>query len=276
MNKKNWKNQYKIEKDFEKSLYKCKSYFNKLAKLAHGDLQRFSSLMERFQQSEAWERFVQHQVNKMLTPLNVQNERTWRIAAKKATRSEFIYSLLKRELKGNINYRLEQLRQENANLIKTLPSDVAQKVVNNVQEMAMEGKRASEIEQYIRQYTDQHTRASARLIARTEVSKAQSNLTQARAEALEVKWYVWRTEEDQRVRDSHANMNDVLVSWMSPPQPEVLIGEKSVGAYHAGCIWNCRCYAEPLVEIDDISWPHKVYYSGTIQTMTKAKFEEIM
>ena len=142
--------------------------------------------------------------------------------------------------------------------------------------MVLEGKRSSYIEHEIKKYTDQHLKASARLIARTEVCKTQAALTQARAEQLDIRWYVWRTEEDERVRDSHRNMNDVLVAWSNPPSPEALIGEKSVGSYHAGCIWNCRCYAEPLVELEDIDWPHNVYYNSVIQRMTLEKFKEIM
>lgn len=71
-------------------------------------------------------------------------------------------------------------------------------------------------------------------------------------------------------------MEGVLVNWNEPPSPEALAGEKSVGNYHAGNIWNCRCYPEPLIEIDDISWPHKVYTNGKIQTMGKMQFEQMM
>ena len=67
-------------------------------------------------------------------------------------------------------------------------------------------------------------------------------------------------------------MNDVLVSWNNPPSPELLVKEKDVGRYHAGNIWNCRCYSEPLIDIDDVKWPHKVYINGSIQKMSKARF----
>lgn len=276
MNNKQWKNQYKIESDFEKSLIKCKKYFDKIRKASEHDAQRFSSLMNELQQSDAWEKFVQFTVNRMVTPLAVQNEQTWRKAARKSSRGYRIYRTLLKDVNTSLQRTIQLLKEENASLIRTLPSDVAEKVVNDVQKEALKGVRAPEIAKMIRKYTDQHTMASARLIARTEVSKTQSALTQARSEMLDIQWYVWRTEEDQRVRKSHRIMNDVLVAWRNPPSPETLAGEENIGNYHAGNIWNCRCYAEPLVEINDIKFPHKVYYNGQIQTMTKVKFMEIM
>ena len=213
----------------------------------------------------------------MVTPLAIQNMKTWRKAAKKSTKNPYLYKLLMREinngLKNDINIQIE----ENANLIKTLPTDVAKKVTKDIEEMALKGMRASEIAKVIREQTDKHSRASAKLIARTEVSKTTTALTKARCDNLDLHWYVWRTAEDgDRVRKSHRIMEGVLVNWNEPPSPEALAGEKSVGNYHAGNIWNCRCYPEPLIEIDDISWPHKVYTNGKIQTIGKMQFEQMM
>ena len=57
---------------------------------------------------------------------------------------------------------------------------------------------------------------------------------------------------------------------------EELAGEQSVGTYHAGNIWNCRCYPEPLLEVDDVKWPHKVYIDGQIKMMNKNEFMEVI
>ena len=122
-----------------------------------------------------------------------------------------------------------------------------------------------------------HPRARrARLIARTETSKATTALTQARAEELDLQWYLWRTSEDQRVRVSHRRMNNVIFNWKSPPAPEKLVGEKSTaGRYHAGNIWNCRCYPEPLLRFDQVPWPHKVFVGGAIRPMTLVAFRNL-
>ena len=155
--------------------------------------------------------------------------------------------------------------------------DVAEKTLFDVEKYTLQGLRASEIAAKIEKYTVQHSRASAKLIARTEVSKTTTALTRARSENLGINWYVWRTALDgDRVRKSHRNMEGVLVRWSEPPSPEKLVGEKDVGNYHAGNIWNCRCYPEPLLEPDDVRWPHRVYMQGTIQSIAKQKFLEIM
>ena len=119
------------------------------------------------------------------------------------------------------------------------------------------------------------TEARARLIARTETAKAATTLTRVRAQRIGAEWYVWRTSDDARVRSSHEHMEGVLVSWNDPPSPEKLIGMKDYGAYHAGEFPNCRCYAQPLLDYDEVKWPHKVYLNGRITSMTLANFKKI-
>ena len=113
--------------------------------------------------------------------------------------------------------------------------------------------------------------------ARTEVSKAQSALIRTRAEILNIQWYIWRTSQDERVRNSHKDMEGVLVSWKDPPSPEQLSKSKyQYGKYHAGDIFNCRCYAEPIVDIRFVKFPCKVYCNGRMIKMKKSEFLKIM
>lgn len=277
MKKDEWKTTRIIQDSFLDTLGKLNELFNFIATSSGNDRDKYNEQMRNFQNSEPFNSFVYSAVRRMVTPIAIQNMKTWRKAAKKSTKNPYLYKLLMREinngLKNDINIQIE----ENANLIKTLPTDVAKKVTKDIEEMALKGMRASEIAKVIREQTDKHSRASAKLIARTEVSKTTTALTKARCDNLDLHWYVWRTAEDgDRVRKSHRIMEGVLVNWNEPPSPEALAGEKSVGNYHAGNIWNCRCYPEPLIEIDDISWPHKVYTNGKIQTMGKMQFEQMM
>ena len=115
-----------------------------------------------------------------------------------------------------------------------------------------------------------------RLIARTEISRAETDLTRARAERIGADWYQWATSEDQRVRKSHKNMDKVLVAWNDPPNPEVLVNEKSnAGHYNGGSTYNCRCLCLPIISLDEISWPARVYSAGSITRMTRAKFSKL-
>lgn len=268
-----WKMTRRIEEDFLKSLNFLSTLFEKIAIISGNDVNLFQSKMQIFQNSVPYDNYINDVVKRMVTPLAARNYETWRKAARVSTRSHFLYTVLMEELKQGIKKDIDSQVISNAVLIKTLPSDTAQKVVRDIEEYALSGLRAEEIEKLIQDKTRQHSRASARLIARTEVSKTTSALTKARSEELGLRWYVWRTMEDgDRVRKSHRIMNDVLVSWNNPPSPELLVKEKDVGRYHAGNIWNCRCYSEPLIDIDDVKWPHKVYINGSIQKMSKARF----
>lgn len=277
MKKDDWKTTRIIQDSFLDTLGKLNELFNFIATSSGSDRDKYNEQMRNFQNSEPFNSFVYSAVRRMVTPIAVQNMRTWRKAAKKATKNPYLYRLLMREINNGLKNDIDIQIEENANLIKTLPTDVAKKVTKDIEEMALKGMRASEIAKVIREQTDKHSRASAKLIARTEVSKTTTALTKARCDNLDLHWYVWRTMEDgDRVRKSHRIMEGVLVNWNEPPSPEALAGEKSVGNYHAGNIWNCRCYPEPLIEIDDISWPHKVYTNGKIQTMGKMQFEQMM
>lgn len=272
-----WGQSKRIENEYLKTLYTLCNGFKKIAQSVGEDQELYVQRMNQFQNSYQYEKYIMSAVKRMVTPLEEINARTWREAARKSTRSNFLYSLLIEELKQGKKVIIDDQVLQNANLIKTLPNDVAQKVIKNIEEEALKGKRARSIEKIISQETDKHSRASARLIARTEVSKTQSALTQVRAQTLDLQWYVWRTALDgSRVRPSHRLMEGVLVNWHDPPSPEQLAGEKNVGYYHAGNVWNCRCYSDPLLEIDDVKWPHKVYQNGQIRMMSKREFMNIM
>lgn len=277
MKKDDWKTTRLLQDSFLDTLSKLTDLFHYIAFSAGDDKEKYINDMRNFQNSEPFNSFVYSAVRRMVTPIAVQNMRTWRMAAKKATKNPSLYRMLMSEINQGLKSDIEIQIEENASLIKTLPTDVAKKVTKDISDMALKGMRASEIAKVIREQTDKHSRASAKLIARTEVSKTTTALTKARCDNLDLHWYIWRTMEDgDRVRKSHRIMEGVLVNWNEPPSPEALAGEKSVGNYHAGNIWNCRCYPEPLIEIDDISWPHKVYTNGKIQTMGKMQFEQMM
>ncbi len=162
---------------------------------------------------------------------------------------------------------------ENARLIRSIPLDAARTTANEIMRLQQMGARPKTIERALRSKFPQHTAARIRLIARTETMKASAALTETRATHLGIHWYVWRTSHDQRVRSSHAHMDGVLIPYSQPPSPEKLIGIKStLGTYHAGGAPNDRCVQLPLLDTDDVSWPHKVYWNGRIRMMTRAEF----
>lgn len=213
---------------------------------------------------------------RFVTMGNTIDAKTWREAAKGGSINPEYLDLLNKNLIGNLGTAIEQKTIENAQYIKTLPLNVAEQVTDFVKTKAYESIRASEISRQLQSKVASYSKARADLIARTESSKAMTALTEARARDFGVKWYQWRTADDgKRVRNSHRHMEGVLVRWDDPPSPESLVGEKDVGKYNAGNIYNCRCYPSPLVTLNRVKWPVKVYYQGSIQIMTREQFEKI-
>lgn len=197
----------------------------------------------------------------------------WRLAARESLGSKRVYTALRQELRGPVGRRARELALANAQLIKSLPSEIAAQVTRRVQKNFEYGERAEAYEKLIPRVV----RWKARLIARTETSKASTALTRARSEDLGLRWYVWRTSKDQRVRPSHKLLSSVLVRFEEPPSPERLYGERStLGTYNAGDAPNCRCYSEPLIYLSQVAWPHKVFYDGRIQMYTLARFRQIV
>lgn len=212
----------------------------------------------------------------MVTHLFRDNGSTWRQAARANSRGRKIYEALQEEMQGPLGAQVRFLTQQNAQHIKSMPLHLAQEVNKKVLEEAIKGTRSSDIAEQIKEIFPHMTNVKANLIARTEVSKTSTALTEARSEYIGAPWYVWRSSEDSRVRDSHRLMDGVLVRWRDAPSPEALAGEKSYGTYQAGGTFNCRCYPEPLLDLDDVRWPCRVYVGGIIQRMTRKEFERII
>jgi len=63
----------------------------------------------------------------------------------------------------------------------------------------------------------QKYKSRARLIARDQVSKLNGQLTMLRQSNLGITKYRWQTAEDERVRHTHAILNNTVQTWDDPP-----------------------------------------------------------
>jgi SPP1 gp7 family putative phage head morphogenesis protein len=207
-----------------------------------------------------------------------QNMKSWRQAAMKSTRAREIYEALQEEIKRTgLQPELQVIAARNAKFIRSVPREIAQHLTQKAVSLQQEGKRDLEIVAELKKLAPRLTKSKMRLIARTEISRAESQLTELRSENLGLDWYQWLTSRDARVRDSHKHMDNVLISWSDPPSPEALIHVKSkLGKYHAGCAPNDRCMAAPLVSLDEVSWPAKVYRNNGITRMSRAQFVKLL
>ena len=141
-----------------------------------------------------------------------------------------------------VSYALTALQDSQVELITSLPLQAAQRVHDLALESLVDSRRAAEVARDILN-TGHVTEARARLIARTEVSRAASNLVQVRSQYAGSDGYIWRTSGDLDVRESHAKMEGKYVRWTEPPTLDKLTG-------HAGTLPNCRCFAEPIFPDD--------------------------
>lgn len=126
---------------------------------------------------------------------------------------------------------LRKLQAEQVELITSIPLEAAQRVHKLTMEGLTSARRYADIVDDIRR-TSHVTESRATLIARTEVGRISTNLTQARALHVGSDGYIWRTEKDAQVRPSHRKMEGKLVKWSSPPTLDKLTG-------HAGALPNC-------------------------------------
>lgn len=56
-------------------------------------------------------------------------------------------------------------------------------------------------------------------------------------DALQLETYIWRSQDDARVRAAYADHDDRAFAWANPP-----------AGGHPGEAWNCRCTAEPFID----------------------------
>lgn len=129
---------------------------------------------------------------------------------------------------------------EQVTLIKSLPTEAAQRVHEWTLVGIEDSSRSTTMIDAI-QRSGPVTANRAKLIARTEVARTASLLTETRARAVGSLGYIWRTSRDSDVRDSHAKMEGVYVPWDTPPT----LSDGTTT--HAGQIYNCRCYPEVVV-----------------------------
>jgi SPP1 gp7 family putative phage head morphogenesis protein len=168
----------------------------------------------------------------MVVETAARDERSWFRVART------IGAGLKKEIaEAPTGHVMQALQQEQVTLIKSIPREAAERVQKLAREAVANGTRADALAAEIMR-TEHVTKSRAQLIAYTETGRANTTLTQARAQHVGSEGYLWRTAEDAAVRSSHRAMDGRFVRWDSPPTLDGLTG-------HAGALPRCRCFCEP-------------------------------
>lgn len=172
---------------------------------------------------------------RMVTEVAQRDERSWFQIADRMGKA------LKDEIRNAPTSTVMRTQmREQVKLITSLPADAAQRVHDLTVEGITKGWRADQIAAEIMR-TGEVTKSRADLIARTEVGRTSTLLTQARAEHVGSTHYIWRTAGDSDVRASHKALNGKSIAWSDPPECDP--GYRA----HAGAIFNCRCFPEPII-----------------------------
>lgn len=205
----------------------------------------------------------------------------WRLAVDKLTRVK-MNAALSKSLGIDISAMLDEpeIAQalaiggfEAAALIKTMPSkaigQVADAVMKNMRGIPLPEDRS--LMQQI-EFLGARSKKWSKLIARDQTAKLTSVLNQARQQSIGVEMYIWRTVKDQRVvgnpvgnypegNDKHGNhykMEGVYCKWDDPSVFSADEGStwskrtSDMPHNHVGMDIQCRCYSEPVLDLDSI------------------------
>ncbi|NSX05080.1 phage head morphogenesis protein [Cupriavidus gilardii] len=192
-------------------------------------------LLRRY--AEALTPWAEATAARMLAEVNRRDEQAWMAQAKEMSRA------LQQEIRSApTGATMRALMAEQVGLIRSIPIEAAERVHKLTIEGLENSSRASEISKAI-QASGEVAKSRADLIARTEVARTASALTEARALHVGSPGYIWKTSGDSDVRDSHRKMNGQFVRWDDPPTLDGMTG-------HAGQFPNCRCWCEVVVPED--------------------------
>ena len=139
--------------------------------------------------------------------------------------------------------QLEKWVQDNVALIKTIPDDTLDKMRDIIYDGFTKGNTTTRMVKEIQQ-TYGISRRRAELIARDQTAKLNGQIQRAQQMDAGIQEYIWCSTGDERVRESHAELNGHKFRWDNPP-------ENSDGrACHPGEDYQCRCIARPVFSRD--------------------------
>lgn len=201
-------------------------------------LERVSSALSKYEEIvQPWAEVV---AERTIVGISERNLKLWRSAGR-TIRRQIATGFGDEQVRIAVHAQIAS----NVKAIKSIVPTSRDRVARLVRKGLAEGRRANDIA--VELMTTQDISANkAMLIARTELSKASTEITRIRAVGFNSPGYIWRTSMDGAVRGSHASMEGTFVPWNSPPTLDGMTG-------HAGEFPNCRCYPEVVMPAEEVS-----------------------
>jgi SPP1 gp7 family putative phage head morphogenesis protein len=231
----------RAERQFNLQLRQVGAHVGQLVKgFEAGDAEALPRLLHLLRAySDALTPWAVSAVRRMLGEVNDRDVSSWRSLGTAMGRQ-----LHHDIFKTDVGHVMARLLHEQVGLIKSLPVEAGERVHELTLRGLENSERAASYADEIRR-SGEVTKARATLIARTEVARTASILTQTRAMAAGITHYRWQTSEDADVRRGHAAMQGKVCRFDTPPAVEE---NGRIMHFHPGQIWNCRCWPEPLVD----------------------------
>lgn len=233
----------RAERQFIQSLRQVGTHVGHMVKgFEAGNIEMLPRLMQLLRAyADALTPWAVSTTRRMLDEVNMRDIDSWHSFGKDISRQ------LRHDIRNTqLGTVMEKLLHKQVGLIKSLPLEAAERV----HELTLKGLENSErAKSYVAMIMEsgEVTKSRAVLIARTEVARTATALTSARATAAGVKYYRWQTSKDGDVRPGHKAMQGKVCEFSKPPA----VNENGrIMHHHPGEIWNCRCWPEPLVELE--------------------------
>lgn len=144
---------------------------------------------------------------------------------------------------GPVAMEMARAARANVDLIESIPEQYFDRLREDITENWATGQPWSAIVDRV-QEIGQITERRAALIARDQTGKLNAAFNNVRQRELGIEKFEWQTAEDERVRDSHAELDGQTFRWDSPP---IVDGETAT----PGTPINCRCVAGPVFDIEE-------------------------
>jgi len=162
--------------------------------------------------------------------------------ARKQLRRQFVSSLGIDLYATDDEDAIEGFVEKNVKLIRSVQNQYLHEVEQTILEGLSTGSTVEDLKDRLTPLVDdvgKKAERRAKVIANDQVGKLSQQINRHRQQSVGVKKFIWRTMGDNRVRDSHEDLDGQEFTW----------AEGANGLYPGDDIM-CRCYAEPVIEID--------------------------
>lgn len=145
------------------------------------------------------------------------------------------------QISGISDQALEGIVQQKVELIKTIGSEYFDTIQVKIEDAIREGSNQTELAKILEDETKVE-RNRAKFWASDQLGKAYGEINEKNQRAAGFTKFIWRTQLDQRVRDTHIVLEGKEFLYDELP---VVDGRQ----IKPGEDYNCRCWAEPILEI---------------------------